>query len=74
MHEKLRYQKFSETKKGSPTKLFGSVRPNNSEENRDTPPSIVLIIFQTQKFSETPKGSSAKFFGTVRQKNSEKKL
>ena len=26
MHEKFRYQKFSETRKGSPTKFFGTVR------------------------------------------------
>ena len=28
MHQKLRYQNFSENRKGSPTKFFGTMRQN----------------------------------------------
>ena len=37
MHKNFRYQKFSETQKGSSTKFFGTVRQEISTENRDTP-------------------------------------
>ena len=72
MHETFRFQNFSETTKGSRTKVFGTETKKISTENSDTPPPSPLLsikIFRyRKKLSETQKGSSTKFFGTVRQK------
>ena len=42
MHGKFRDQNFTETRKGSPTKLFGTVRQKDFEGKRDNPPPPIL--------------------------------
>ena len=55
---------ISGTLKGSFTKLFGTVRPKLSTENRDVP-SCPYFFFRYQKSSRKKKGSSTKLFGSV---------
>ena len=68
IHEKFRYQNFSETRKGFPTKCFGTVKQQFRPKIVIPAPSLILNIFRYQKFSEIKKGSSTKCSGTVRQK------
>ena len=63
----FRYQKFSETQKGSSTKTFGTVRLKTFDGKSWCPP-IMHKVFRYLKFFETLKGSSTKFFGTGRLK------
>ena len=67
IHKFFRYQKFCETKKGSPTKFFGTVRQQIFYRKSWYSP-LSHKVFRHPKFSETQTGSSTKFFGTVRQK------
>ena len=45
MREKFRYQKFSETTKGSPTKLCGIVRKNTFDGKSWYPPPLLSVTF-----------------------------
>ena len=58
---------ISETLKGSPAKVFGTLKQKNSTEDRDTPPPFMHENFQYYNFSQTRERSPTKFFGTVRQ-------
>ena len=68
MHKILRYTKFSETPKCSPTNFFGTVWQKVIDGVTQYPSSLMLQKFRYPKFSDTPKCSLTKFFGTVRQK------
>ena len=68
MHKILRYTKFSETPKCSPTNFFGTVWQKVIDGETQYPSSLMLQNFRYPKFSDTPKCSPTKFFGTVRQK------
>ena len=46
LHEKFRYQNFSETRKGSCTKFFGTVRQNTFDGKTWYPPPLVRNIFR----------------------------
>ena len=51
MHEKFRRQNFFETRKGPPTKIFGTETKKIPTENRDTPPPLLSIkFFDTRSF------------------------
>ena len=66
---------FSETQKGSPTKIFGKVRQKFLKKNRDK--SRLLLseeILRNQKFSELPKCFRTNFFGTVKPENINREL
>ena len=68
IHKFLRYRKFSETQKVSPTKFFGTVRQQSFDRKLWYPPLFLIPkVFRYQKFPESQKGSSTKFFGTFRQ-------
>ena len=73
MHDKFQYQNVSETREGSPTKLFCTVRQTNFDKIV-IPAPLSIIFFRYQNFSETREGSSTKLLGTVRQKNFDGKL
>ena len=68
MHEMFGYQKFSETRKGSPTKFVGTDTKKLGQKIVIYP-SLIHRVFRYPNISETPKGSSTKSFGTVRQNN-----
>ena len=56
----------NEALRGSPTKIFGSVRPNFSTENRESPLFLSLTFFDTRN-NEALKDSPTKF-STLRDK------
>ena len=62
---------LSETLKGSPAKLYPSVRQKGWQNLRYTP--LMHKMFWCPKLSETLNGSPTNFFGNVRQKFFDKK-
>ena len=67
IHKFFRYQKFCETKKSSPTKIFGTV--GQQMFYRKSWYSLLRHkFFRYPRFSETLTGSSTKFFGIGRRK------
>ena len=68
MHKILRYRKFSETPKCSPTNYFGTVWQKFIDGETQYPSSLMLKNFRYPKFPDAPKCSPTNFFGTVRQK------
>ena len=65
-HKIFRYQKFSKTQNGSPTKYLVLWDNNFSNEDPDNP-LWGKKDFRYQKISKAQKASSTKFFGTKRQ-------
>ena len=68
MQKIMRYTKFSETPKCSPTNFFGTVWQKVIDGETQYPSSLMLQNFRYSSFSDTPKCYPTKFFGTVRQK------
>ena len=68
IHNIFRYQKFSETQKGCPTKISVLWDIIFDKKLWYNPSFLIHNIFRYQKFSETKEGSPTKFFGTVRQR------
>ena len=66
IHNIFRYRKFCETKKGSPTKFFGTVR-QQSFYGKSLYSPLRHKVSRYAIFSETQTGSSTKIFATVRQ-------
>ena len=62
----FRYRKFCETKKGSPSKFFGTVRQQSFYRKSLYSP-LRHKVSRYANFSETHTGYSAKFFAIVRQ-------
>ena len=75
MHKIFRFSNFSETLKGSPTKIFGTVRQKNSGQKKviQPLPRYIHIILLPEVY-ETQDGSPMKFLGTMREKILDREL